>query len=108
MGPAFPMAADLLEPVAAAQAMLPLQGLPRPFAIRYRRGQALAALQAAPLDDIATIPGAHALTKTVYAQSPAHLGLESPLSHGKLHTPFFGCSLAPSRRAEEFRFVWAR
>lgn len=100
MSPAFAMTADLVETVAAGQPMLPFQGLPGPLSIGHRGGQALAALHAAPLDHIATIPGAHALAKAMHAQPSAHLGLESSLGHRKVRVPFFGYSDAAAAGRE--------
>jgi hypothetical protein len=105
MGPALPVAADFLEAITAAQPILPLQGLPSPLSIGNRWGEALAPLQATPLDDVATIPGAHTLTKTVNTQPPAHLGLESPFGHRKDRTPFFGSSLVLPQWVEIAHFV---
>jgi hypothetical protein len=89
MRPTFPLAADLIEAIAPAQPVIPFQGLPGPLTIGNRGSQTLASAQAAPLDHLAPITGAHALTKTVHAQPPAHLGLISSFGHGKDRTPFF-------------------
>ena len=65
MGPTLALAEGLVELTAPAQPVIPFQRLPSPLSIGNRWGQALAAAQAAPLDDVAPIAGAHALTETV-------------------------------------------
>ncbi len=102
------MTPDLIKTIPSTQPVMPLQGLPSPLTIGNCGSQTLAAAQAATLDHLTTIAGAHALTKAVNAQPPAHFWLISSLWHRKDRTPFFSRTLALPHRVESLCFSGRR